>query len=169
MPTYPAISAGQRITGSLLTSMLPITVVKPGSTQRASNTTLADDPDLTLPLVASATYLWEAYIAYSVNVAAGSADLKSTFTVPAGATLVGTQFGTATASTPTSYDVTVGPGSWPRSMAGNGSVGMAFRPSGSIVMGGTAGNVTLQWAQNTSSVTPLFVLAGSWMKLTRVS
>lgn len=169
MPTYPAISAGQRITGSLLTSMLPITVVKPANTSRASNTTLADDPDLTLPLAATGSYLWEAFIAYSVNVAAGGADIKATFTVPVGATLVASQFGTATTTTPTSYDVTVGPGSWPRAMAGNGTVGMAFQPKGSITMGGNAGAVTLQWAQNTSNATPLLVLAGSWMKLTRVS
>jgi hypothetical protein len=54
-------------------------------------------------------------------------------------------------------------------MAGNGSVGMAFQPKGSIITSSTAGFVTLQWAQNTSNATALLVLAGSWMKLTRVA
>jgi hypothetical protein len=141
------------------------------STSRASTTTLANDPYLTLPVVANATYIYEAYVAYSNALGAGSADIKATWSAPTGATLVGTMYGTsgANSSSYTTYDVTENGAGTTRSMPGNTSQPMSFQPRGSLTTGSTAGNLVLQWAQNTSSTTPTIVIAGSWMQATRVA
>jgi hypothetical protein len=54
-------------------------------------------------------------------------------------------------------------------MPGNGAQPMSFQPRGTVTVGTTAGNLVLQWAQNTSSTTPTIVIAGSWLRVTRVA
>src|SRR5687767_4801287 len=60
-------------------------IVKSGDTSRASTTTLAADPHLTVNVVASATYTLDGFIDY--DGAFGAGGLKVDFTLPAGATL----------------------------------------------------------------------------------
>ena len=81
MPTYPQIFAGRRLTPSLLTSMLPVQLWKNANTDRASTTTLADDPDLTTVLEANATYRVTFYLHYA---AIDLARFKTAWTVPSG-------------------------------------------------------------------------------------
>jgi hypothetical protein len=142
---------------------------KSAQTSRASTTTLANDPGLFLALEASATYIVDGYVVYSNALAAGSADIKVAFAVPAGVsasqvTMYGTS-GVVTADLVT-YDLTANSGT--RDSPGNGATAMAFQPKASCVTT-TAGNVTLQWAQNTSASTATIVQAGSWLRATRVA
>lgn len=169
MTTYPAWSAGQRITAAMLTAMQPVVVSKPADQPLVSSTTFQDDVDLVVPLAANATYLVEGWIGYSQNVVNGSGDLKAQFTVPAGATLNLTAYGTSGASSLTTYDVTDNPASSPRVLPVNLSTAMSFAPRGTVTTSSTAGNLVFQWAQNTSSATALYVKALSWLKLTRIA
>src|SRR6266699_774767 len=61
----------------------PLAIIKPADTSRTSNTTLADDPDLIVPVAASTTYNIHGQVFYD---GAANTDMKFTFTIPAGAT-----------------------------------------------------------------------------------
>lgn len=167
--TYPVPLAGQRITASLLTSMLPLQVVKAAAETVNNSGTYQNDNELVLPVSASATYLLDMFLIYQ---SANAADITMQWSVPAGATMHWGMLGidTATASTI---------GSWSAihrtetEVAAAGSTGtttpMIATPKGILVVAGTAGNLQLQWAQLVATASNTQVLAGSWMKLTRVA
>src|SRR5215475_1880308 len=83
------MSAKQWAVGDVLSAAdmntwtVPVIVVKPSDTNRNTTTTLADDPDLQLPLAGGATYDINSLIIYSGSPS-GSGDLKYTFSVPSG-------------------------------------------------------------------------------------
>src|SRR4051812_30104463 len=82
MSQYPVVYAGQRITATLLSSMLPLEAYKQTSLTRTATTTLADDPDLVIALEANATYFVEFFIKYA---AVATEQFKPAWTVPSGA------------------------------------------------------------------------------------
>lgn len=167
---YPTIAAGQRVTASLLTSMLPITVVKQADEQRSSTTTMATDAELTLAVVANATYLFEGYVSYSQNLGASStAGIKIGWTAPTGASLTWSSDGTDGPTSLTGQDATSQPITQTRSLPANGVTSMRAAPTGLLTVSSTAGTFGLQWAQVSSSATPTFVRAGSWLRLIRVA
>src|SRR5262245_1092905 len=84
MATYPSILAGQRITAALLISMLPQTAYKVSNTDRTATTTFADDPDLSLPVVAGAVYQVEMRVYYATPTGAAAPLFKTAWDVPAG-------------------------------------------------------------------------------------
>lgn len=165
----PAWAAGSKITSSNLNLGDPVWSYKAADQSLASNTTMQNDTDLFLTLVANGTYFFDGYIVYIQNVVAGSGDLKYQFTAPSGATLFVTGFGTSAASSTTTYDVTANPASSVRTVPSNLTTAMSFEPRGYIQTGGTSGNLQLQWAQNTSNATTLFVKTGSWLRMWRVA
>src|SRR2546421_13111455 len=63
--------------------LAPMTQVKTGDTHR-TNTTLADDPDLSIALEASSWYEIRLYLNYEGGPQ-GASDIKWTFSVPAAA------------------------------------------------------------------------------------
>lgn len=167
MPTYPSILAGQRITASVLTSMLPLTVVKAADQSVTSSTTLVNDTALVLPVAANATYLFDCYLDYEGGPQ-GSSDLKWTWVIVAGAFLRYaaphiTTAGAASAGSTYSGATTV--------TAGSGGAGtlMGVEMHGTLVVDVTAGTIQLQWAQNTSNGTATIVHAQSSLSLTRTS
>ncbi|MFD9465325.1 hypothetical protein [Streptomyces sp. NPDC060027] len=140
-----------------------------------SNATLQNDDHLVLPVVANAVYTF-ALDLYMTEATDFVGDFKMSFTCPASATFdmhgVGphaTSFTTGTSSD----------GEWIGKLAtssagatlafGVGTGLTAVRVYGRLVTLGTAGNFTLQWAQNASDASGTTLKAGSFMTMTRVA
>jgi len=160
--------AGQVVTAAYLRQWManwaPLAVVKVSNTSRASVTAHADDPELTLPVAASTVYMFESLLIYD----AGGGLISLGLSTPAGATTQFTPEGLDTAVTTTTT------GAQRRAIGGagigSGGAGVltAADPRAVITVSGTAGNVALNWAQNTSNVTPTILKAGSWIRLTPI-
>jgi hypothetical protein len=148
-----------------------IYVVKDGGDETVtSSTTLQDDDELVFAVGANET--WEVEVVLH-SYGSNSGDLKSGFTVPTGAVArsacapgfmsnAGSNFG---AIYPLIVDQT---GSTFSGLSQLSAVTMVVRRA-LVVTGGTAGNVQLQWAQNTSNGTGTVVKNYSYLKATRVS
>lgn len=141
-----------------------------------SSVTPQNDDHLTLALAANATYLMNMNLMV-VNAGDFTGDILARLAYPTGTTAHVTGIGahntgltsgsqstgewiarqgqTGTASTSTPYGV------------GTSAVGIKIEAL--ILVGSTAGSLTLQWAQNTSESNGTTVKAGSWMKLERVA
>jgi hypothetical protein len=142
---------------------------KSANTDRASTTTFADDPDLTLAVLANAVYEVRcSLLVHSANQAAG--DFKMKFTAPAGSTLLATAYGYDAAATTNNGVVAAG-----LTLNTTGSFGVVqvvepwnpVQVNGVLVTSGTAGFFTLQWAQTASSVTLTRLQAQSFLMLNR--
>lgn len=134
-----------------------IVKVKAADESVTSSTTLQNDNELVAALEANTNYMFEVVIFWS-QTSTSTQDIKVAFTVPASASLTWawvqdsdgnaktpatTASGTAVAQNTTDTD------------------GMWIRISGSVRVGATAGNLTLQWAQNNSVGNATTVKAGS--------
>lgn len=151
-----------------LLALQPISVVKSASTGRASTTTLAADPHLVLALSANATYLLDGYVEY--DGAFGAGDLKLDWTMPAGAALRWAALGNAAADTTQKYSsgsVAAGVTTISLGTYGVGATRNCFGPVGYLTTAGTAGNLTLTWAQNASNGTATTLHSGSWIRILR--
>ncbi len=127
------------------------TVVKPAGTSRNTTVVPASDPDLTFPVVTGATYLVECVVAW----ANGGGGFRATWSVPAGASMVWTDndgAGAAAASSTVTFSATTG-----------------TTLKGALVVAATAGDLTLQWAQNTSNAADTTLRGGCYLSLTRVA
>jgi hypothetical protein len=168
---YPSIAVGQRITADLLTSMLPQTVYKSGTTSRSSTTTLADDPDLVLALPANAVGLVEFFVKYgdatgvliktdwnqtgisSVNrqvMGAGSTASDGS------ADNMASHWGVHGFTTTSVYGT--------RTVTGNQ---LWLYEWSFVTVGAANATVAFQWAQNASSATAISVVSGSFARWTR--
>jgi hypothetical protein len=148
--------------------MLPITARKGSDTPKTSTTVLTADADIVLPLEANATYDLIAMFQYTAALASG---FSAQWTYPASA--VGS-FGissrdTTTASASFSADATLGNNLTSLINAGgiNANLG-SVNIIGSFTTAGTAGNLTLTWAQSVSNATSTILKAGSYCKITRI-
>lgn len=115
-------------------------VIKTSDTTRISTTTLADDPHLSLALEANKTYHFCAL--FTLDMEVSGPHFKMAFVGPTGSTiswtgLVKTDFLSGTGGTSQAAN----------SVDGGINNAICY---GSIAVGNTAGNLTLQWAQNTS-------------------
>jgi hypothetical protein len=154
---------------------VPVAVIKPSNTSRNTTTSVADDPDLVLPLAASSSYDIRMMVFYDGPSTPGTGDIKWTFTLPAGAT--GTYMAVhqnIAASTAGMYMLnwTDGPNINQTNANSQGTgtgnqLGILF--SGLVAVAGTAGNLTFRWAQNTSSGTNTRVFAQSYMVAQRIA
>lgn len=148
---------------------IPVPAIKPSDTSRTSTTSLTADPDLVCAVAANSSYRFWAYLNYEgANV--GTGDLKWSFTVPAGATMRYQSLAVNTAGTLSA--VLIGP-TWNGASvnsAGTNGVGnpMSLTMHGTLVVVGTAGNVTFNWAQNTSSGTSTTVHSQSALILDHI-
>lgn len=143
----------------------PVYALKTADQARNSSTTLTDDTELTVPVVASAKYALDLFLYYD---ATAGVDIKFGFTFPAGATLtfggicylVGGSFTIAMlrAQRATSGSTT---------LAASGGTTPHTRIDGTLITGATAGDLTLQWAQNTSNAAATTVKTDSLLRLTR--
>lgn len=169
MSQYPVITAGTKLTAALLNAMLPNLVEKAGSTSRASNTTVSDDPDLTFAVVAG-IYRVEMHLLFSGQTSAG---FKTVWTVPSGTTGNKRVQGPGSSASDSGAD---------NIAVRHGVHGYATAVSYSNVRGGTqvhaierarmtvtnSGNVTLQWAQMSSSATATVLGADSYIEYRRI-
>jgi hypothetical protein len=137
------------------------------STAVNNSTVLVNDGVLTLPVLANAIYQMELFLIYNSNA---TADFKIAFTAPAGAAMTWGQLGLDTAvagAGSVAGDVRAGvttiAGNLPYGGAGADACGIAV---GVLVMAGTAGTLTVQFAQNTANVSNTTIQAGSalWLK-----
>lgn len=172
---FPDWLAGQLITADDLNDRQSRTIYKAAQESVTSSTTLQDDNDFVFELEANTIYTLESYLIYSgvIDGGTGAGGLKLQFTGPTGATANWTNFGANTGSVAavTQYNVVaeaLSAGA-PRSVPTNAAVTMTCQPKGVVVTAGTAGDLTLRWAQNTSNATPTIMHAYSWMRLKKVA
>jgi len=160
--------------GDITARGVAITKYKAGNTDRASNVTLANDPDLTYAVPAAGTYeiFLFAQIAGVTSGAAGMAmnlNYSGTFTATSSnsfewslnAVLQATVFNTIKAAV-----TTIG-----QSLGTSLSTGV---PSDYIMCRGTliatgAGTVGFSWAQQSSNVNATRVMTGSFLRVTQLS
>jgi len=163
----PVWTVGEVLSAADVNSwFVPVVVFKAADEGPITTTTLQNDNELILPVAAGASYLLDGYLIATGNTI-GSGDLKIGFTVPSGASFRFTSLGYSLTSTATLAQ------SAARSSgtASNGVDGSAASPvwvRGNVITTSTAGNLTLQWAENTGNATGTSVLAGSWLMLRRV-
>lgn len=172
--TAPAMPAGARLLTENLTQWRTAInskqtgslAIKTADTSRPNDATYTADPHLTVPLLANVNYRYTCFTPYQAG-ATGS--LKNRFTFPAGATMTGAWF---------HYD----PGADDWQMVADGSTpaggNSGFTGTGSnvplmlggvIIMGATAGNLTLVWGQNASNATATIVRKGGWLEVVAAS
>lgn len=176
------VSGSATVTGNLaVTGNLSVTgigarsyVRKTADESVTSSTTLQNDNELLLAASANCTYTFRVWI-MATDATDANGDIKFGFTFPTGATchfsgkgphslLASGAFGdgeyiarnTATSgSSVATYGLTT-------------SV-IGIELTGLLIVGGTAGNLQLQWAQNSSDANATTVQAGSFMTLERVA
>lgn len=161
---FNTFTAGMKLTPARLNATQ--VAYKSSNTFRSSTTTLTADPDLTLAVVANATYIMEARIV-AVSTSA-TPDITVGFSGPSGATMDRWSMmwndATTTVAAVTLADITT-----TRNNALSANLSQEHRMSGMLVTSSTAGNFAFQWAQGTSDATSTIVRAGSWLRLTRVA
>ena len=127
----------------------PGTIHKTADQTVNNSTTLVNDTDLVVPLLANRKYYWFMRVRFQSN---STPDIKFTWTVPSGAT--GGRRRELTAATEVSYGTT---SNWP----GSTGVNRQGYAGGYVEVSTTAGNLQFQWAQNTADASNTAVLKGS--------
>lgn len=126
-------------------------VAKAALLNRASTVTPADDPDLTLSVVANAVYEVRCLPVWTN----GGGGFRMCWNVPALATMTWTDGGGSGMTLPTTNATFT-------ASTGTESVGR-------LVTGANAGSCTLQWAQSTSNAGNTALQAGSFLTLRRTA
>lgn len=145
-------------------------VAKPANASVTSSALLTNDPDLTVSLAANATYLMTSTLKYEADTAG---DINVAWTAPAGASNVGTMAGLLSSATSDANVFIIG--FTINNSNGNAAGGLGAGTvrsiffSGTLTTGATAGSITLQWAQKTTSSIATILYAGSFLSLQRVA
>ncbi len=146
-----------------------VTLVKPSNTTVTNNATLGVDPHITLPVVANAQYLLDGYLDYDGTFGAGGIQLD--WSVPAGASMRWAPLGNASADTTQKYTSNGTPvgSAVAAGTYGTGGQHNTLSPRGYLATAGTAGNITLRWAQAAASAGGTTLYANSWVRLHRIA
>ena len=145
-------------------------VCKFADTSINTDATLNDDPDLVTPtLEANSTWVIDGWLWWTAS--GTTPDLKVAFNGPAGADVVWSFISIITSATSNSGAIDIGVQSGGllathARVALNGSTGGLVR--GYVTIGGTAGAMTLQWAQNTSDAGAVVLKEGSHIRWRRI-
>ncbi len=181
---YPIPLAGQRITASLLRSMLPVIARKTADTTRSATTTTTADPHLQFEVVANAVYIMDGWIKYD---SATAADFSLDFSAPSGAT--GEWVGIGTGHSPViSYsgvpalitDTVSSRGYLIRTSSNDVTAALSYGGLGvgnslTVLINATlrtdvtAGTWSLDWAQSVSDATNTTVFTDSWLRMQRTA
>lgn len=147
------------------TAVTPLFVRKTSNETVNNSAVLQNDDALVLAVSASSTYL----LSLRLIVNSGTTpDFKFTFTVPAGTTGSIQIFEGSTPSTAAA--VLQGPFSLTATSATSGiAADQIILVQGVVVVSTTAGNLQLQWAQNTANASNTIVGSNSYMMLTKVA
>lgn len=129
---------------------------KPTNETVANSNALQDDDDLGAPVAANSVYKVDAWIHWSSPTTPG---IKFGWTAPAGSTLDWSNYDPADVNYTLASVMT----------RSGGVVHRVLPLSGLLVVGGTAGTLRLQWAQNTANASSTVVYANSWLRLEKVS
>jgi hypothetical protein len=127
------------------------TVYKSADETVNNSATLQDDDHLILPVLANETWSFKMTL---LNDSAPTADIKVKFTVPSGTTMKWMKGEPNPDSSVLNTEGTT-------YMIPTGGSEIIDTLIGIITVGGTAGNVTLQWAQNAAEVSDTKILKGS--------
>ncbi len=161
MITVHRFRSGNLLTPARLNSVAPISAYKQADETVNNSTTYQNDDEVFISgLAANTRYFAWLHLVYTSGA---TPDLKHQVVMPAGATWVnaGVLY-MPTGSATTAYTAT--PGSGPNTVGGNGS---AFTSDmfGPLNIGATAGDIILQWAQNTLNASNTVVNAGTCLML----
>lgn len=145
-----------------------VNFARKSTTQAVSNSnTLQNDTELFFPIEANAIYDMLAVIRYD-GPAAG--DFKILFRTPTGGSMFGAMIGIAS-SAATAFDgvqIPVGGnGSFDVGTLGAGTQSLVVH--GMVITAGTAGNLSIEWAQNTINASATSLQLGSYMTARRQS
>jgi hypothetical protein len=155
-------------------SWLPLTATKASGLGRTATVTKTADPDLTIPVLANYTYEGQLVISYTAPAAN---DISLDLAYPTGATCSAVQIGPhnaiATSGSQASdvefqalmLDAATPTGAMP---FGGTAGGIGALILIRLVVGSTAGNLTVEWAQLVSGGTTT-LNAGSWLTIRRVA
>lgn len=148
------------VDSSLLLSKRRLRYVIKAADEIVNNSTiLQNDDELGIAVEANKLYLFRLRLRL---VSTAVANFKFAFTIPAAASMRDTPF-LYVASPPTAdVDSTVARALFPTT-----GVDSVVTLTGHILTGANAGNVVLQWAQNTAEVSDTKVLVGSYLELLR--
>jgi hypothetical protein len=167
------LPAGARLLASEINAALPIYMRASSDTTKTSSTALGDATGMTLELEASSTYVMDGYLAYT---AGATGDLKVAWTVPTGTTGHWCLYGLSTASTASVGDldarrITAFGDANTQSIGGSDSLSgsLAALPRLYVVTSTTAGDITMRFAQNTSSGTSTIIRIGTWVRAVKVA
>lgn len=173
--SYPALRAGQKVTGSLLTSMKPLTVRKLSDTARTSTTPTAD-PELQFTVEANAVYRMEGILYYDGSV---ETDIQIDWSAPTGSDgswgAVGAPETEAfTPNVNVSQVKLVGTGTITSARAygvdnlGTGSP-LTLHVRSLLITGSTAGTYSLDWSVQSGEVGTITMLNDSFLALRRIA
>lgn len=165
-PTFPS---GHEPSPDEFSFLVPLAGYKTSDTSRSNTATLANDPDLLITPPVSTVWAIQGVLI----IEGGSVgDMKIAFSFPTGATLTWGLIDNPTGITTPYTSNTVFTGAFGSATSGSsffsagliGAGSQFYTPVGGLLtMGSTAGNLTVQWAQNTSDGTAATMKAGSWL------
>lgn len=149
----------------------PITKLKPVAESVTSSATLQDDDDLSFAAAASTTYIIDAVLMVFASI--DSPDIKVALTLPTGASMRVVVEGvllSETAVPAATRILGVLTASGTAVAAGAvASLTVPVRLSGTVTLGTTAGDVQVQWAQNSANPSATQVLNGSYLRAQAVA
>ena len=128
--------------------------------QVSNSTVLQNDTELSLPVAAGETWLFDVWLIVSCPV--NTPDMKLAFTVPTNATIRWSCLGDGNVGT--DHELITGSGSSDSFLITGGTTKDSVRMHGTAVVGDTPGTVRLQWTQNTSNMNALKVEAFSFLR-----
>lgn len=163
MPIFPGPGGGGGGSGTGFEDI----IVKGTDESVTSSTTLQDDDELVFAASANVSYM----VKLDLNLDDGGGMHKFAFTVPSGATM---DFATGMALTPNA--VSNEAQMWSQGFSGGttflaGCIGAGTQAHiiATVTIGGTPGNIQLQWAQNASNPNASIVKRGSAMYVKAIS
>lgn len=172
MPGFKTFATDEVMDASEMTQYFvqQATVIKAADESVTSSTVLQNDNELILAVSANTDYWVECFLIYSADPAG---DIKTDWDPPTGATFdwladAITQSATATLDQVSRTSQTAS-GTPSHGGITNNSTYLVALHKGVLQVAGTAGNLTLTWAQNTSSANASFIRANSTLIVTRIS
>src|SRR4029077_18431567 len=165
----PTWAVGQVLSAADVNSwFVPLSAIKTADQSVTSSTTFINDTELLVPIIAVGSYQFEAFLVFEGGTA-GSSDIKWRVGVPVGTNVRYTWTGwNNTGSVARSGDGQTAGDTPSSATAGVGNEHGVIM-IGTVVAGVNAGNMQLQWAQNTSSGTSTIVHAQSCLVLRRIA
>jgi hypothetical protein len=143
----------------------PLDALKTGDTHR-TNTTITDDPDLSIALEASSWYEIRVYLNYEGGPQ-GSSDMRWTFSVPASAGMRYQRTLVDTSGSPSVGITQLGADTVSARTNGAGNL-LAVIMEGTIKTDVTAGQITFRFGQNTLHATDVILHSHSRMSARKI-